>query len=81
MESLGAAKANNWGGGVFPVAHTRTLPIMGVHIFFWKREFFRAAQVEKVESLGVAKAKNRGGGGGEGGGFQVAHTRIVPILE
>ena len=43
---------------------------MGVHIFFWKGEFFRAAQVEKVESLGAAKAKNRGGGRGEGVAFQ-----------
>ena len=45
------------------MVHTSTVPIMGVHIFFWKGEFFRAAQVEKVESLGAAKAKNRGGGG------------------
>ena len=54
-----------------------------VHIFFWKGDFFRAAQVEKVESLGAAKAKNRGGGGCVGGwlGFPVAHTRTVPIWE
>ena len=40
---------------------------------FLKEWSFPAAQVEKVESLGAAKAKH--------GGFSEAHTRTVPIWE
>ena len=41
---------------------------------FLKRGSFGAAHVEKVESLGAAKAK-------EMGGFRAAHTRTVRLWE
>ena len=56
------------GGGAFRTGpHVKKgvleLKITKKHIFF-KGGSFRAAQVENVESLGAAKAKNGGGGGG-----------------
>ena len=64
-----------WGGGGFQNWPTRKkgvleLKITKKHIFF-KGGSFRAAQVEKVEFLGAAKAKN--GGGGTFGGH-------IPVL-
>ena len=53
--------AHSWKKGILELKITKQ-----THIFLWYDDLFWAAQVEKLESLGAAKAKNGVDEGGLG---------------